>query len=475
MEQPTTAVAMGIPVVLTATSRKKVPMALGVMTAGTLVDLHEIPRRDTRKKTGYQREASQARVNRLIKDLRDGRVDLPTSVLLNLRKYEAHLHLSHQNGQKYFDPREQSLYVVDGQHRLAALACLVEENPEKWTDFEIPFGCMLGADEREEMEQFYVVNSTAKSVRTDLALDLLKQRAESNVDVMKSLIERGQNWKVAAQTLVERLSETSAWRDRIRFPLDPKGETTITSAGMVASFRQLLATPYFGSITTENQVKVLDAYWQAMGQVAQDVFSDPSQYVLQKGIGVMAMHSALISVIEYVRSKGKSVIERESYEEPLGEMLLEIEGDNGEGVVRGIDFWRTAPEGAAGAFSSSAGRRVLIAKLRELLPPVEGGVMWRNRLSAGGRRQRAYWVQPSSRLDGRRSRHRSGVYDFAAPSVFVDAQDLFDEGALRHGALEADRLVHNRLGHAHHVIACHEIGELGDLHHISGDQLALDG
>jgi hypothetical protein len=34
---------------------------------------------------------------------------------------------------------------------------------------------MIGAGELEEMRQFYVVNSTAKSVRTDLVLDLLKQ------------------------------------------------------------------------------------------------------------------------------------------------------------------------------------------------------------------------------------------------------------------------------------------------------------
>ena len=37
------------------------------------------------------------------------------------------------------------------------------------------------------MEQFYVVNSTAKSVRTDLAYDLLKQRAENDPEVIPAL------------------------------------------------------------------------------------------------------------------------------------------------------------------------------------------------------------------------------------------------------------------------------------------------
>ena len=59
---------------------------------------------------------------------------------------------------------------MDGQHRVAALKKLMEEDPDGgWEKFQIPFICMVGATEPEEMEQFYVVNSRAKSVRTALA------------------------------------------------------------------------------------------------------------------------------------------------------------------------------------------------------------------------------------------------------------------------------------------------------------------
>jgi DGQHR domain-containing protein len=347
-------------------------MALGVITAGMLADLYLVPRRDTRKKTGYQREVSPTRVNRLIRDLSENRVDLPTAVLLNLRTYKPGIHLVPRDGREFFCPSAEKLYVVDGQHRVEALTRLVQMDSDKWSQYEIPFVCMLGADEREEMEQFYVVNSTAKSVRTDLALDLLKQRAESDPGVMESLIERSESWKVKAQTLVEELSVSPIWRSRIRLPGDPRGETSLTSSGMVASLRQLLGTPYFGSITTANQVKVLDGYWQGIRQVIPAAFDEPSQYVLQKATGVMAMHALLISVIEYVRSKGESVIEPDSYAKPLKGALLELEGDTGTGdVARGADFWRAGPDGAAGSFSSNAGRRVLVAKLRALLPPLD--------------------------------------------------------------------------------------------------------
>jgi hypothetical protein len=53
--------------------------------------------------------------------------------------------------------------------------------------------------------------------------------------------------------------------------------------------------------------------------------------------------------------------------------MAKLQGENSAGdPVGGIEFWASAPSGgAAGTYSSSAGRRVLAAKLRQLLPSVE--------------------------------------------------------------------------------------------------------
>ena len=86
----------------------------------------------------------------------------------------------------------------------------------------------------------------------------------------------------------------------------------------------------------------------------------------------MIMHGLLISVIEYLRSKGKSVVEPQSYSLALKDTLLSLEGDNATGeIARGSDFWKAGSEGAAGSFSSNAGRRVLSAKLKSTLPKFE--------------------------------------------------------------------------------------------------------
>ena len=210
------------PVIIRRTKSNS-PQAVGIITAAQLVKRHSVPQRDSRNKSGYQRPVSVARVNKLANDLRTGRVDLPTAVLLNVRDGASTIVESVDGGVTMFRPNGHELFVVDGQHRIEALSKLVEENEEKWSGYQLPFVCMLGADEIEEMTQFYVVNSTAKSVRTDLALDLLKQRAENDPDLMASLVEKGEDWKVEGQTIAEDLARTRLWEGPHPVPWRPVG------------------------------------------------------------------------------------------------------------------------------------------------------------------------------------------------------------------------------------------------------------
>ena len=361
-----------IPVIKSRSLKKGPAVVVGVIKAEVLIDRCHTALRNARTKEGYQREPSRARVSRLKMDLRRHRVDLPTAVLLSMRDgSEASLRQTEKG--LFLSLNSKRLYVVDGQHRIESLRGLIDENPAEWSDFMIPFVCVLGAREREEMEQFYVVNSTAKSVRTDLAYDLLKQRAENDPEVIPALQERGEKWKVDGQKIVERLeAESTLWMGRIRLPGEPKASTTINNSGMVNSLKQVLSSPYFDALTADTQVKILEAYWRGVSEVLPDCFATPIKYTIQKSTGVTTLHTFLLSVIEHVRAAGNSVIERDSYRRVLDKPLTELEGDNRDGSpVQGSNFWFAGVHGAAGSFSSNAGRRVLLAKLRNLLPPIE--------------------------------------------------------------------------------------------------------
>lgn len=363
-----------IPVIKGPALRSGTPTVVGFLPAGVILpDGYMIPYYDTRTKKGYQRAPQDARINQLASDLRNDRTDLPTAILLNIRDRKAVELVS--NGGLRIDGIESDIkfHVVDGQHRVLALGKLMQEDAERWAHFDIPFVCLLGASEEEEMNQFYIVNSTAKSVKTDLALALLRRRTESDADVYEALQERGRAWMSDAQNVVERLaSESLIWRGRIRLPSMEKGGTTISSASMVSSMKPLLASPYFGGLKPEQQLKVLESFWAGTREVLRPAFDDPEKYVIQKGVAVIVLHGLLPDVLERVRSRGLSTTDSTAYTKMMQDALLRLQGENGEGnPVDGIEFWLIAPAGAAGSYSSSAGRRVLAAKIRQLLPPVE--------------------------------------------------------------------------------------------------------
>jgi len=369
---------LAIPVVTGDPLRAGAPLVAGFMPAGVLIpDHYASPYFDARTKRGYQRQPQEARINQLANELRKDRVDLPTAILLNLRNRDARQALSHDRldltALLKSTVASTKFFVVDGQHRVLALQKLIREDGEDWLSFRMPFVCMIGATEEQEMEQFYIVNSTAKSVRTDLALALLRRRVEEDENVLLSLQERGREWQVKGQTAVERLAEESMiWRHRIRLPAMEKGDTTISSTSFVNSLKPLLQSPYFGALNPESQIKILDAYWAGIREVLRPAFDNPTEFAVQKGVGVMVLHSVLPYILEIVRNQARSVVEPESYQRILQEPLLKLEGDDGDGKpVSGVDFWAVAPRGAAGSYSGSAGSRVLSAKIKQFLPGVE--------------------------------------------------------------------------------------------------------
>lgn len=356
--------------------RSGVPVVTGFIKAGALIDNYDIPTYDARTRQGYQRPLQESRVNELATDLRKERVDLPTAILLNVRNRDARRAI--KDGQLDLSQLRDGtsakvlLHVVDGQHRVEALRKLIDEDP-KWEDYTIPFICMVGATEAEEMEQFYVVNSRAKSVRTDLALVLLRTITDQDPKMLERLQEKGREWQVTAEKIVETLAEDSlVWRGLIRLPAVDKGLTTMPSASMVASLKPLLGTALFARLKFEQQQQVIEAYWTGIREAMRPPFDAPQKYVIQKGVGVMVLHTILVDVMEIARSSGQSLLDTETYRNIMQRPLEELQGEAQGGTpVTGAEFWRTAPDGAAGTYSSSAGRRLLISKIRQSLPRVE--------------------------------------------------------------------------------------------------------
>ena len=368
-----------IRVVLGPTLRDKTPTVVGIIPASALVLHHYVPHRDVLKSVGYQRNPTNTRISKLAQELLKNKVDLPTSVLLNLRNGDKESVLFKQSSDNYIfqlDPEksdnEHRLYVVDGQHRIGALKKAINELGADISNIKIPFVCMIGADESREMEQFHIVNSNAKSVPTDLALDLLKARYEEDPSFRTEVIEKSMKWQVDAQKMTQQLTTNNTiWKGRIRLPNMPKGETTVPSASFTKSLKPLLSNRnIFSNVRDLNkQVQILDSFWKGIRRVLPEAFENPFEFSIQKGVGVDVMHSVLLIVMDAIRANNSSLYKPESYTEFLSVPLLNIEGRNGQGEsVTGLTFWKAGSEGAVGSFTSAAGKKRLSEYLASLFP-----------------------------------------------------------------------------------------------------------
>ena len=348
-------------------------VAIGSISTSALKTLYRVDRVNQRDNpNGYQREAVKTRVSSLVKELKAKRVDLPTAILLNLREFQATQHLSDGGTSTTLVLGEDDhLYVVDGQHRVESLIALLEEAPDEWGSYAIPFVCLLGADLNGEMTEFHVVNSNAKSIGTGLAMDLLRRRAEASDVVRDQLVETGRAWINTASKLTAALKDTGIWKGKIQFPGQSKSGTLITNNGMTTSLRPLVEQPgYFQSVgDPEQQCRILDAYWEGIKIVLPEAMEDPERFNLQRTLGTTALHGVFVNVLAVMVSQGKSVLDCVDYAEIMVDPLTKLGETNGEGAyVEAADFWKRGAEGASGLFNGRPGSRVLQAKIKEHLP-----------------------------------------------------------------------------------------------------------
>lgn len=365
-----------IPVICGAPIRgsdgRDIPRVVGEIDAAALCHRVAVPRHDHETGEGYQRAPRQARINQLAQELRGKQVDLPTAILLNLRDFQPQRNIHCGDESSVLALGDEPLYVVDGQHRVLAIQKLMEEDEQAWGGFRLPFVCLLGATSSEEMRQFYVVNSNAKSVPTDLAYALLAKQAQESPEERQSLLEGKDGWKIIGQELAKQLDATPPWHGRIQFPGQKKTkQMIIPSSGMVNSLRELArgSYAYFAQAGTKQQVEMLTAYWSGILRVLPEANEEPEEYTLQKMTGAVLMHMVFPNVVELVRANSQSVRDATAYAELLDQPLQGLSGENRDGgPVSGVEFWRKGAGGAAGGFSSNAGRRVLRARLLDRLP-----------------------------------------------------------------------------------------------------------
>lgn len=351
------------------------PTLVGVMPAGRLVDLARIPVYEHNKDSGYQRNHSESRVRDLAKEIAEHHVDLPTAVLLSLRDVKSEDVLAPLGDDEYDInlAHDHKFQVVDGQHRILALKRAIEVHGAKVQNLKVPVVCMIGASEVEELEQFYVVNSNAKSVAVSLSGELVAILSDHSPSFRDRLVDKGKDWQVEARDIVKHLSKNSnIWQGRIRFANAQPELTTVTSAGLIKSLRPVLGSMLFRTLfaTEEAKAKAVHTYWVAVSRVLPDAFREPKQWNVQRNAGVEVIHGIYPVVLDCVRAgnQGSQSPKAEQFVPVLEELLPRLRAYNGyDQEVTGEEFWKYGKSGGFGNFTNGRGKAMLIKRLASML------------------------------------------------------------------------------------------------------------
>lgn len=330
-----------------------------ITRVNTKVDIYSSENKD-----GYQREPTKSRVKQVAQFLLSEKGVFPLSVLLSVRGNLTFRSKESNYGKIKFEDSE-TLWQVDGQHRIAGLIEAVNLRPEL-ENFEMPVIIIQpnlwvkGVQNPQFLEayQFYVINKTQKGVRSDLAEQFLARliKEEKNIEnILKlpSILTKGIDWVPDAIEIAKELNNKSeVWKDKIRFPNEPKAQTTISQKSFTDSLKPILNHDSFKQYEIHELVEFLNRYWSAIRELIPEVFEFPKEYAMQKITGPFVLHKLFPDVASYC--EGKLTVEN----------LKEVIGGFKEGITK--EFWSN--NGTVGITGTNRKAfSILEKRLRELL------------------------------------------------------------------------------------------------------------
>jgi DGQHR domain-containing protein len=324
---------------------------------------------------GYQRAPSQQRKNQIANYLSGEDSVLPLGGLLNARpeneaesaygsvlKFELQDQVSEEIdiGTLALPDADHPLWVVDMQHRLGGLETAIARGDDL-RDFPVVVTIADGLSKVEEVEQFELINTTQKKVRTDLARRLLAIRARDS-EQRVILEEHGKLWEAKGPVIVDWLNRhCSVWQDRIQEPNSSKKDrpkAIAKEASFVTSLKPVLKTPLLSRVSAEKVGELLGIYWELLGELWPEAFNSPTEHVIQRTPGYFSLHEVAPDIFELAR-QSSSGLRREGLRDAI-KPLSQID----------TDFWHK-DDGMAAQFGSMKGFAILAGELRAFLPEID--------------------------------------------------------------------------------------------------------
>ena len=289
-------------------------LLVGVIAASDLAALYEngilvVDEFSVTNPNGYQRTLSKTRsrkFGRFIQDIEKG--ISPTSVLIYSRDVAGGIEEIDNSTFKISLPStgEAMLFICDGQHRSDGIS---EALKEGWlrqdSNYDIPVTILFwdpersGDDQRlEEAMQFYTINTQQKRMRTDLAHQYIYKQHEADKGPIGdgTRLSRMKKREYIPYTIFItnklRVETDSPWNNLI-LPPNATGNAPISEGSFTDSLLPIMDYATIANLTMREITNLLKNYWQAIFELCEDAYTNPSDYALMKTAGVFSLHIIL--------------------------------------------------------------------------------------------------------------------------------------------------------------------------------------
>ena len=137
---------------------------VSVMSSRDLDEMCFVSRRKEDRDKGFQRLLSEKRAREIAKYLDNNKGVIPSAIIVSAQPI-AKLEFDEKNSKIRIERAQNSLLVLDGQHRLYGM-----KNAQR--NYDIPVVIFDELTTQEEIRQFIDINTTQKGVPTALILDI---------------------------------------------------------------------------------------------------------------------------------------------------------------------------------------------------------------------------------------------------------------------------------------------------------------
>jgi DNA sulfur modification protein DndB len=324
--------------------QKDIDIYLTTFKAKDLLENYSISWWKRDKKDGYQRPLRDSRIAQIKSFLTKDTGTFPTSVLANVRGDIQYNSIKKFDGNKEIgeitiSDESLPLWVIDGQHRVEGLKAAIEDDI-RFAKYPVIVSLFTLPDIYNEMTQFHIVNSRAKSVPTDLAQRHLYQMA-SKMGLPNVIIREGTRSALAAYVIpvVDKLAndQDSPWYQKIQLPDQArKKKGQVIKQRPLADSIQFIVKEKVGlRRDLDKLAKMLKDYWSAISKIFPVAFSDPANYTLQATPGTYSLHMIFPEVYDMCNEAND--LSEESMRKVLTKMFEKTSEKLGAEI--NDDFW----------------------------------------------------------------------------------------------------------------------------------------